>query len=217
MTITLQEVKKVFNEYNKKVFNGGLPEPSFELMHTKTILGQFCPRNIGNDKMAYLIRVSTYYDRPYKSYVDTIVHEMLHYYIKYNNIKDRSSHGPVWKRMAKEISNKYGLTITRTNPIGGGVSEAVIKKKTMAKNKHEYVMVCALPYKSYGAIVIPADKLDWSIKRMEAFKSVKTFKVVLAPWSETFDLKHMRSKLSLRRITEKRYNDFMTYKDIRDK
>ena len=208
MTITIKEIRDIFAEWNKKAFKGELPEPSFELMRTRSLLGQFCPRKIFGVE-TYKIRISVYYDRPYESYVDTIVHEMLHFYIRYKGIKDTSSHGREWKRMAKQLSNKFGLTITRTNPAGGGVSEAVKQKKITSKTKHEYVIVCKLNNShKYGAAVIPVNKLDWYKKQFDNWKLVLTYKIVLAPWSETFDLRHLHSGVAVRHIKYEQYERF---------
>ena len=86
MIITRELSIQLFNEWNKKAFDNKLPIPSFEIMSTKSILGQFRWRKIGRDEIGYTIRMSNYFDRPYKDFVDTMVHEMLHYYIRYNNI-----------------------------------------------------------------------------------------------------------------------------------
>ena len=82
MIITLAEIERQFDKWNDTIFGGELPRPTFELMQTKRTLGQFKWRKIGTDKMGYSIRISVFYDRPLESYVDTIVHEMLHFYIK---------------------------------------------------------------------------------------------------------------------------------------
>ena len=209
MTITIKEVREAFAEWNKKAFGGELPEPSFELMHTRSLLGQFKWQKISKDKCGYTIRISTYYDRPYNSYIDTIVHEMLHFYIKYKGIKDTSSHGREWKRMAKQLSNKFGLTITRTNPVGGGISEAVKQKKALSKTKHEYVIVCRLNNShKYGAAVLPVNKLDWYRKQFEKWPLILTWKIVLAPWAETFDLRHLHSGVAVRHIKYEQYKRF---------
>ena len=97
MIITLAEIERQFDKWNDTIFGGELPRPTFELIQTKRHLGQFHWRKIGTDKMGYSIRISVFYDRPLEAYVDTIVHEMLHFYIKYNGIKDTSSHGRIWK------------------------------------------------------------------------------------------------------------------------
>jgi hypothetical protein len=218
MIITRELSIKLFNEWNEKAFDNKLPTPSFEIMTTKSILGQFRWRKIGRDEIGYTIRMSNYFDRPYKDFVDTMVHEMLHYYIRYNNIKDTSSHGREWKTLAAEFNRKYGLDIHRTSK-ARKISENVIEKKKLSKVKHEYVLACELNCNRgrYSACVLPVDRIDYYIKRFNAWKLVKNFKVVLAPWNETFDLRHLRKACGVRGIEKDRFNKFMSYKDIREK
>jgi len=214
MQITLKEVKEEFNKWNEKAFGGELPLPSFELMRTKSLLGQFKWQRIGKGRIGYTIRISTYYDRPYDYYVDTIVHEMLHYYIKYKGIEDTSSHGKEWKHMAKQISDKFGLTITRTGKAGGGISKAVIDKKITSKTKHEYVIVCKLNNGRYGASVIPVNSLSWYTKIFMGWKLIITFKIVKAPWSKTYDLRHLRGGVSIQHIDKERFDELFSYQGI---
>lgn len=210
MTITLKEVKEQFKVWNEKAFNNELPTPTFELMQTKTLLGQFCPRKVLGHQ-TYKIRISTYYDRPFEYYVDTIVHEMLHFYISYKGIKDTSSHGRVWKRMAKDLSNKFGLTITRTNDAGGGACEAVMEKINK-KNKEEIVALCKLANGRYGASVIPKNKVYNLAKRFKTWKLVTNFRLVVAPWSETYRLRHLRTACGIGYIDKKMYDELMLNK-----
>lgn len=206
MTITLKEIKEQFDIWNKKAFNGELPTPAFELMQTKSLLGQFCPRKVMGVP-TYKIRISVYYDRPLQSYIDTIVHEMLHFYIKFKGIKDTSSHGIKWKRMAAELSRKFNLTITRTNPAGGGVSEAVIEKKK--NSKCEYVFVCQLTNGRYGAAVAPNNKLYNLNSRFSNWGLISNYKVVKAPWAQTYKLRHLRTACGIGYITSQQYAELM--------
>jgi hypothetical protein len=210
MSITIPQIEDLFNEWNKKVFNNELPVPSFELMQTKRLLGQFRWRKIGYNRIGYTIRISVYYDRPIKSYIDTIVHEMLHYYIKYKGIKDTSSHGRIWKQKAAEISKKYNLTITRTNLAGGGVSEAVIEKNA-GKNvgKYEYVVVCKMRDGHYGAAVAPLCKLTKLVPRFKTWRAVDSFKVVKAPWAETYQLRHLRTACGVGYVSKDCYESLI--------
>lgn len=211
MIITISEIENQFNKWNDTIFGGELPKPSFELMQTKRTLGQFKWRKIGWDKLGYTIRISTYYDRPIESYIDTIVHEMLHYYIKFKGIRDTSSHGRIWKEKAAEISRKYNLTITRTNPAGGGVSDAVLKKKA-EKNvaKYEYVILCKMRDGiHWGASVMPGHKIEHFIPKFMAWRAVEEFKVVKAPWNQTYQLNHIRSAASVKYITKQQYNELL--------
>lgn len=215
MNITIQEIKDLFAEYNKKVFDDSLPTPHFEIMTTRSLHGQFRWQKINSSDIAYTIRISNYYDRPLSYFIDTIVHEMLHYYIRYNNIKDTSSHGRIWKKYAKEISEKYGLNITRTSAAGGGISERTKEKKNLSKVKHEYVIVCSLDsVNKYGASVIPVNKIDFYKKRFDRWKLIKDYKIVLAPWNETFDLRHLRGGVAVRHIGKDQFDRFMSYKAV---
>ena len=38
-----------------------------------------------------------------------MVHEMIHYYIAWNNIKDNKTHGDEFMRIAEEMNTKYGF------------------------------------------------------------------------------------------------------------
>lgn len=216
MIIGLSEIRNQFDKWNETIFNNELPVPAFELMQTKSLLGQFKWRKIAGDKMGYTIRISVFYDRPLDAYIDTIVHEMLHYYIKYKGIKDTSSHGRVWKRMAAEISNKYNLTITRTNPAGGGVSNAVIEKREKKKvSKYEYVFVCKMnDGVHYGAGVVPSSKMHMFVPRFTNWRHVEHFNVVKAPWSQTYYLRHLRTVCGVGYIDKKVYDELLTNKII---
>lgn len=214
MIITINEIKEQFNKWNGIIFNNELPIPAFELMQTKTILGQFRHRNIGPNTSGYTIRISTFYDRPLEFYVDTIVHEMLHYYIKFKGIKDTSSHGKIWKQKAAEISKKYNLTITRTNPAGGGLSEAVIEKKAMRNvAKYEYVIVCKMRDGIHcGAAVLPEHKIEKFLPGYKLWRAVKEFKIVKAPWNQTYQLRHLRKSISVGYITKQQYDELLSNK-----
>ena len=211
MIITIKEIKEQFDIWNKKAFNGELPTPQFELMQTKRMLGQFCPRKVMG-QYTYKIRISVFYDRPFEFYVDTIVHEMLHFYINFKEIKDTSSHGKIWKQKAAEISNKYGLNITRTSSPGGGVSDAVIEKQSNKKvRKFEYVFVCKIKGR-YGAIVVPSTKVHKFVPMFNNWKAIESFKVVKAPWCQTFTLKHARTTCSVRYVTKETYDELLRNK-----
>lgn len=214
MIITIQEVENQFDKWNGVIFNNELPKPQFELMQTKSLLGQFCPRRTANG-YTYKIRISTFYDCPLERYVDTIVHEMLHYYIKYKGIKDTSSHGRVWKQMARDISREHGLTITRTNPTGGGVSKEVLAKKTSNGNKYEYVFLCKMTNGRYGAGVAPISKIHILKPRYDKWNHVRSYNVVKAPWIQTYGLRHLRTACGVGYITKAQYDELLKNPHLR--
>ena len=210
MVITIKEIESQFDKWNKIIFNNELPRPTFEITQTKSFLGQFQWRIIGFDRVGYKIRISNFFDRPMELFIDTIVHEMLHYYIKYKGIKDTSSHGRIWKEKAAEISKKYGLHITRTSPTGGGVSEAVIEKKMNKKvAKFEYAIIAKMKDGRYGAAVIPSCKLYAFIPHYKNWNALESFKVIKAPWNQTYKLRHLRTACGIGYITKEQYNELL--------
>ena len=215
MSITIPQIKEQFNIWNKKIFNNELPVPNFELMQTKSLLGQYRRRKVMGETV-HIIRISIYYDRPMDSYINTIVHEMLHYYIRYKGIKDTSSHGREWKRMAAQISDKFNLTIERTSAVGGGVSKTIIEKKANKNvGKFEYVFVCKMRDGHFGAGVCSLEKVNKLKPLFEGWMAVKEFKVVKAPWNQTYSLRHLRKCAGVNYITENSYNDLLKNKILK--
>jgi hypothetical protein len=139
---------------------------------------------------------------------------MLHYYIKFKGIRDTSSHGRIWKAKAAEISRRFNLNISRTNPAGGGASKAVLEKKA-SKNvaKYEYAIVCKMrDGYHYGVGVAPLCKLDKLVPGFRNWRAVKEFKVVKAPWSETYHLRHLRSRVGVNYIPKAEYDALLKNK-----
>ena len=204
--ITLEEIKKEFANWNEKAFNGELPTPAFELTKTKSFHGQYCyrPYNI-RDK--HKIRISVFYDRPYMWYMNTLVHEMIHYWVRLKGIRDRS-HGMAWQNKAAEINRKFPelMGISRCNAAHGEVSSEVVKERAMRKNTLEYVMLVRFRDNKTAAAVIQSKRVNDFCKRGKAWNLVKEFKVVLVPYAETLDLKRMRTRICLKYVSEDKYN-----------
>lgn len=111
MTPTIEYLSRYFDIYNVKYFNNILPRPLFELINTKYLLGQYCPSSIG----AHKIRISKAYEGAEVFFQNTLIHEMIHYYLNFIGDEDKGwarSHGPNFKREAARI-NKDGWTIQR--------------------------------------------------------------------------------------------------------
>ena len=123
MIPTIDFITNKFNVFNKEYFDNSLPLPNFALIKNKTKLGEFvaCRRYdmFGIPFGKSTINISTFYDRPEDEISNTIIHEMIHYYIHFNHIVDTSSHGHVWKSMADEINKKGGWHISRTSSVDG--------------------------------------------------------------------------------------------------
>lgn len=120
MIADFNTMSKCFNECNKKYFNRSLPMPEFGTLNKLNTIARFEHRkNKGKNKtrkpLEYKkIFFSDCYDFEEKDFINIMVHEMVHYYISWNQIKDNKAHGKKFMEMANELNEKYGLEITKT-------------------------------------------------------------------------------------------------------
>lgn len=137
--LTTQWMSDTFDKYNKAYWQGKLRKPDFVICHTKTLLGQF--RFSGQ----WLIRISDKFDRTEKDYTNTLLHEMIHVYIRQNKLKDTNRHhGEIFYGEADRI-NQYGWHISRTDSVTGcGLTDKTGAEFHMAalrdKNGHYFLM-----------------------------------------------------------------------------
>ena len=60
----------------------------------------------------FAMRISKRFDVPEQELQDTVIHEMIHYYIGYNQLQDTSSHGALFRQMMQDINERYGRHLT---------------------------------------------------------------------------------------------------------
>ena len=112
MELTIKYISEAFSKYNAKYFGGELKKPIFKIGKSKTQLGSFsCHQTMLGE--VHTITISKYYDRTPKQYDNTIIHEMIHQYIRQKGLKDSSSHGHLFKQHCARI-NKDGWDLART-------------------------------------------------------------------------------------------------------
>lgn len=117
MRATADYVKAKFAGFNALCFDGELPLLPIRMSNAGRSLGMFVhPRRVGlfsrRDPQACHIRISTRLDLPEREVEDTIIHEMIHYWIWYKGIKDSSTHGPAFIAKMREINTRHGRHIT---------------------------------------------------------------------------------------------------------
>ena len=118
MQITLNFITSRFEEYNHLMFGGVLPPLPIKLGRARTRLGSLCYSykrgwlGLGKKEIYNLhMRFSTYYDLSQEMWEDIIIHEMIHYYLITTKQQDRTPHGPNFRRMMREINQKFGRNI----------------------------------------------------------------------------------------------------------
>ncbi len=117
MIATIPYVEKKFEEFNQLIFAGKLPQIPIVLSDAKTFLGKCVwKKRMGSDMKEeyydFRLRINTRLDLPESEVEDTLIHEMIHYYIGLNKLEDASSHGPMFIHLMNSINEKYGRNIS---------------------------------------------------------------------------------------------------------
>ncbi|MBP3843429.1 MAG: SprT-like domain-containing protein [Prevotella sp.] len=117
MKATVPYIEKKFEEFNRQIFGGKLPKIPVELSDAKTFLGQCVYKKrrkpFGKAELYdFRLRINARVDLPEQELEDTIIHEMIHYYIGYNKLEDASAHGPLFLGIMNEINRKFGRNLT---------------------------------------------------------------------------------------------------------
>ena len=123
MTVTVDLLRAWFRQFNGECFGGELPMPPIVLSKARTRLGTMaCRRTWRWGKWVYtdfVIRISVYYDCPEREFQQTLLHEMIHYYIAYHQITDTSPHGKLFHELMSRINRDHGWHITVSSSVRG--------------------------------------------------------------------------------------------------
>ena len=172
MELTADFIKEKFIRFNNDYFDGKLRMPRFEVMRTKSMLGQVKWDVISGITTNYAIRISDYYNFGEKKYCNVILHEMIHLYIRQNNIKDsRRHHGRVFYGVADRI-NAHGWNIARTDAVEGyGTKvEKTYYLVAFKDSKNSYFLMAYNPKKE-GYYISRFAKYSWHYQNPVWFTS----------------------------------------------
>lgn len=121
MIPTIEYLQERFDHYNDLCFEGALPRIPIKLSNARSFVGRlvYTPvrdwrrRVVG--RKDFVLRISTCFDLSEEETEDTLIHEMIHYWIALNDLKDSSTHGKIFRAKMKEINERHGrhLTISR--------------------------------------------------------------------------------------------------------
>ena len=124
--ITKKLLSEWFDKINNEFFNNELKKTNFMISHNRGRFGQFRPRT-------WTIEISTYWIRTERDYMNTLIHECCHCYVRQKYGYRVQSHGYEWKEVAdrinRQMSGKYG-TIQR---LGGGQDNYVVRNANIEK------------------------------------------------------------------------------------
>lgn len=124
LTVTTQELNRIFGLLNEKYFEGELELPIITLQKGRqNNLGHFTLSKIWKNKETeecrYEININPInLDRPIVDICETLNHEMCHMYAKINDIKDCS--GQNHNKRFKKIAEERDLICTKGKSVGWG-------------------------------------------------------------------------------------------------
>ena len=167
MKPTTDFIARKFQEFNTQMFGGKLTMPPIQLSRARTFVGQCAARKRrtllhGTQLFDFRLKFSICFDLPEKEWEDTIIHEMIHYYIGANGIKDTSAHGQVFRQMMEAINQRFGRNLTISH-------RATPEQKQQLYNAKKVWHVIALVYFAdgrKGLKVLPRIR-----QRIEAYRS----------------------------------------------
>ncbi len=141
MRATVEFINRIFKEFNDLCFEGKLPLLPVEECHARSFMGVFKYRKRVDEYGTEIpyemkLQISTVYDMEEEIVKDTILHEMIHYYITYYRIKDTSPHGEVFLKIMNAINTKHGRHITVKIDKGKEV------EATDQERKNHFICVC---------------------------------------------------------------------------
>ena len=117
MLPTLPYIQDKFKEYNRLFFKNKLPLLPIQIGHAKSSLGgvHFRKKRNLSGKMEFSdfrMTISDRFDLPEEEVQDTLIHEMIHYYILYHQVVDTAPHGQAFQQIMNAINQAYGRHIT---------------------------------------------------------------------------------------------------------
>lgn len=117
MIATLPYLSERFQHFNRLCFDGQLPMPHIRLTTASSYIGQMRYHNRRRpdgtwERHDFTMNFSTRFDLPEADIEDTIIHEMIHYYIDFHNLEDSSIHGHLFRQMMYDINRRFQRHIT---------------------------------------------------------------------------------------------------------
>lgn len=198
VTPTVDFIRDQFAAFNARYFGGSLPEPRFVVNHARTILGQFvCSRKRGWGVFAgrprdCTIKVSDYFDMPEKEYQNVLLHEMIHYHIAYNRIKDTSPHGEKFRAMMERLNEEGGWNIR----VRGKMAHYGMADKAAQRQARIVVAMATADGKHYLSVVqrSAVGKVEAAIRRTAAITSHEWFVTADSYFSDFPQVRTLRAR-----------------------
>lgn len=93
-----------YHYYNNLCFNGELPSVEILLNTRATCLGLTVSSQPKLEYRIPRIEISTRWDLPEQDFINTLVHEMIHVYIIFHQLKDNGDHGNLFRKIMNSLN-----------------------------------------------------------------------------------------------------------------
>ena len=146
-----------FDELNKQCFSGKLMRPEIRLNTRLRALGVM-RTSIMKDKEGNVrrkdmwIEISTRRDLSEDTLTHVLLHEMIHYYIAFHDLKDDGMHGKLFVEIMEKLNREHGYHLTVKY---ASTDEELINLRTHERH------VCVMRFGSgeYGVMVVAKNRL----------------------------------------------------------
>jgi intracellular sulfur oxidation DsrE/DsrF family protein len=205
MIVTKEWMSKWFDYFNKLYF-GNLPVPVLGLSRSKNRVGVM-KSSFAHQPRIYAIDMSTRYDMTERQAQNILLHEMIHYFIAYNGLKDSSPHGTLFRKYMNGLNDKFGWEIgVNANHAGLKLVEeqsernvyAVLTMKIKGQN-----YISSVSQKSIKRLDMQARKLldlqekSWYLSKSRFFINLPKVRTLKAMKIEESKLNELKSEMQL--------------------
>jgi len=125
--VTKKVIQAMFDKINRKAFQGRLPDIPLKVSSrglAKTHYGWVRVKVYKTHQQALDINISTFFDMDYDTCYAIMAHEIVHYAMAIENIKDSEKHGKPFLVRAKRLGKALGIEV----PITETANKLDIKK-----------------------------------------------------------------------------------------
>lgn len=175
MDISVAYIEERFHHFNELCYDGKLSLPPIRLSRSRRALGQvrFMRRRRGGKPEFYnfdfAISCLLAKDMPECDVEDTILHEMIHYYILSNQWQDTSAHGMLFRREMERINRAFHRHITISHR-----SSATEPEPSVSDDKRRNVVaVLRLQDNRWGMMVAARTRVLQLWNQLERISEVK--------------------------------------------
>ena len=195
MRPTVEYLQKQFTFLNNQCFEGKLKPVNIVLSNASTFLGRLCfvrKRVWGKVRLSdFLIRISVRYDMEESVIIDTLIHEMIHYYIASFNIKDTSSHGEVFQKIMNALNARFGYHLSITHKVvdGTAMAEQKAKEREMKRTAYKRHFIGVAQLHDGNTYVLQAAStrvrmLDRQLRQYYPIKSLQWYGSISPFWNK---------------------------------